>query len=419
MDSFVVDIDQEDKEDLIELVRRRFDSVEEISSATRIPYSNLVQHENGELENIGLQNLGDLLATVNLSDSRFRNSEPGELANKEFDYTPPRVELDDGLQEAVFRAFSVDEVDKVSDKSRQTVNRIRNSDSSRIPKPLYEEFFTRLDEELDRNIDFEAEVSFAGNGGKIMDADQEELLDLYLLRENFQELARERDQAREYIKSNVDLIPEILESDKTFFKSEGRFQSAFYNVLDDFGLMDHWGGLKNRYTKEAPDEYFKVLEHEIRNKIEDEEKKTYRTGELLHLLQSTSEDLEEPPTESFFDDDGDLPSANTYKTRFGSWNNALWRAGLETREHSYTEDELTAYVLEKYHEKGERPNRAEIDNDPEAPSVSAFENEDENYTLDDFMDDTGIPDVERMLDMRWYSTDQPTYSEPEARKKAV
>ncbi len=413
MDSLLVDIDQEGKEELISLLRRRFSSVDQIRSGTRIPYSNLVQHEDGELEKMGLQNLGDLLATVNMSKSRFQGAEADseDFVEKKFDYTPPRVQLADGLQETVFRAFSVDEVDENSDVSRQTVNRIRNGDSSRIPQDMYQEFFERLDSELETDVEFDASVEFAGNGGELMEADQEQVLDLYFLRERIRDLAENRPQAREAIKSNIDMVPEILESDETYFGGDNYGESLVYNVLGEFDLMEYWAGNNDLYMVDAPEPYFQVFTREFRDMIDESVQERYSTGELLFILDSAADELGEAPAENFFDDDDDLPSANTYKNRFGSWNNALWRLGLETREHEYPEEQLLQYVFEKYHEKGERPERADVVTDPDAPSINAFEDPDEGYRFEDFLDDAGIPDVESMLDMRWYSRDQPEYPE--------
>lgn len=417
MDSLVVGIDQQDKEELISLLRRRFSSVDQICSATRIPYSNLVQHEDGELEDMGLQNLGDLLATVNMSGSRFRNTGAGsdEFVVQKFDYKPPRVQLAEGLQETVFRSFTVDEIDQNSEVSRQTVNRIRNGDSKRIPQALYEEFFDKLDSELDRDVEFDASVELAGNGGELIDANQEEILDLYFLRENIRDLAENRPQAREAIKSNIDAVSEIVESEETYLSGDTRQESLLYNVLGDFGLMDYWGGNNDLYTVDAPEAYFEVFEQEFRGMMDESKQERYSTGELLFLLDSAEDELGCSPTEDFFDSDDNLPSANTYKNRFGSWNNALWRAGLDTREHEYVEEELLSYVFDRYLENERIPVRAEVEEDPDAPGINAFESAEEDYHFDDFLKDAGIPDVERVLDMRWYSKAQPEYPSGEDR----
>lgn len=162
------------------------------------------------------------------------------------------------------------------------------------------------------------------------------------------------------------------------------------------------------YTKDAPDGYFEVLEHEIRELIDDDQPR-YTEGELLYILENTAEEMDGSPSGNIFDSEEDMPSSTTYANRFGSLNNALWRLGLETREHKYSEDELLAHVLEKYHEKGESPERSDIVNDPAAPSIKAFENPDKDYMFEDFLEEAGIPGVERMLDMRWYSEKQPEY----------
>ncbi|WP_430506203.1 homing endonuclease associated repeat-containing protein [Haloparvum sp. PAK95] len=58
-------------------------------------------------------------------------------------------------------------------------------------------------------------------------------------------------------------------------------------------------------------------------------KKLYSDDELLNRLQKFAEELGRPPSQSEMDDSGPHAS-KTYGDRFGSWNNALEAAGLQT-----------------------------------------------------------------------------------------
>ena len=49
------------------------------------------------------------------------------------------------------------------------------------------------------------------------------------------------------------------------------------------------------------------------------------------------------------DDDPFFPSSGTYKRNFGSWNNALWRAGKQTKNQKYDRDILIEMLLDKYY----------------------------------------------------------------------
>jgi len=58
-------------------------------------------------------------------------------------------------------------------------------------------------------------------------------------------------------------------------------------------------------------------------------KKRYTDGHLLNLLRLESKRLGRTPTSPHFKNSPDLPSVETYVSRWGSWNNAIRAAGLE------------------------------------------------------------------------------------------
>lgn len=56
----------------------------------------------------------------------------------------------------------------------------------------------------------------------------------------------------------------------------------------------------------------------------------YSEAELLSYLRELASEIERSPTFNDMDAAEDYPSAKTYEIRFGTWNTAKERAGLET-----------------------------------------------------------------------------------------
>lgn len=71
--------------------------------------------------------------------------------------------------------------------------------------------------------------------------------------------------------------------------------------------------------------------------------KTYTNEELLSILRDA-------PTKTYnhFNEPNELPSAVTYKKRFGSWNNALDLAGIPRNGFSLVEDKETLVYLVEF-----------------------------------------------------------------------
>lgn len=101
--------------------------------------------------------------------------------------------------------------------------------------------------------------------------------------------------------------------------------------------------------------------------------KSYTDDELIELLQKLANELGRTPTKRDMNKSKGYPSYATYYYRFGNWNNALQKAGLEINEVlEYTDDELINY-LQKLHEKlGKVPTIYDMDNEKGFPYYSAY-----------------------------------------------
>ncbi|MBU4373433.1 MAG: hypothetical protein KJ714_03125 [Euryarchaeota archaeon] len=103
--------------------------------------------------------------------------------------------------------------------------------------------------------------------------------------------------------------------------------------------------------------------------------KKYTDPELLDILRSKARSLGRTPTSEDMDADQSLPSGMTYRYRFGSFRQAIRKAGLESTIRHYVQhsnEELLNMLREKAKTLGRSPIPREIDIDPNMPSSMAF-----------------------------------------------
>ncbi len=103
------------------------------------------------------------------------------------------------------------------------------------------------------------------------------------------------------------------------------------------------------------------------NKIN--KKRKYTSDFLLKKLVEYYNLHNRIPKTYDFDKSPNLPDSTTYRNRFGKWNNALEKAGLNIgRKHPYSKQDLIK-ILQDFYEKNRRsPSCRDI------PSVTPFVN---------------------------------------------
>lgn len=98
--------------------------------------------------------------------------------------------------------------------------------------------------------------------------------------------------------------------------------------------------------------------------------------ELLEMLRAKARDLGRTPTMKDVDDDPNMPSFQMYISRFGSFTEALERAGLEltcSRRWTRVSDaKLLELLVEKAEELGRMPTRKDVNDDPNMPSSASY-----------------------------------------------
>lgn len=104
-------------------------------------------------------------------------------------------------------------------------------------------------------------------------------------------------------------------------------------------------------------------------------KQPYSKKDLIDILISESVTIGGTPSYEHFLRNPNLPSPTTYATFFGSWNNALKAASLETTiefRTKITDSQLLQELRDKCTRLGRVATHEEIDNDPEMASTSVY-----------------------------------------------
>lgn len=83
--------------------------------------------------------------------------------------------------------------------------------------------------------------------------------------------------------------------------------------------------------------------------------------ELIQALVDLADRLDETPTVDQMDEKGEY-WASTYRNHFGSWENALEKAGLERQPSHISKEDLISELMRLGDELGERPSREQMVN---------------------------------------------------------
>ena len=98
--------------------------------------------------------------------------------------------------------------------------------------------------------------------------------------------------------------------------------------------------------------------------------------DLLDVLRTLSKEFGRPPPHAELDEREALPSSTTYERRFGSWNAALEAAGLDTRSRDrsrrYTDAELIDQLQTFVDERDRLPPWRALQEDTDMPSANIY-----------------------------------------------
>lgn len=105
---------------------------------------------------------------------------------------------------------------------------------------------------------------------------------------------------------------------------------------------------------------------------------------MLKLMHDKGITLGRAPTMAEVDDDPNMPNASSYEKRFGSYNNAVIKAGLKPNDRHFgincknqirdklSDEELLQLLVDFTNRLGHTPTIAEVNGDPNMPSADVY-----------------------------------------------
>jgi sulfur relay (sulfurtransferase) DsrC/TusE family protein len=101
---------------------------------------------------------------------------------------------------------------------------------------------------------------------------------------------------------------------------------------------------------------------------------TYTKNELLQILVDFEKEYSRCPTQKDFISNSKFPDPSTYSNNFDSWSNALELARIDTKEHGnkYTERELLDFIIDFYNINGKNPTTKDFNRLPGYPDSSTY-----------------------------------------------
>ena len=106
-------------------------------------------------------------------------------------------------------------------------------------------------------------------------------------------------------------------------------------------------------------------------------------SELIESLQRKAKELGRAPMLREIDEDKDMTSYTVYCLRFGTYTNALKKAGLGLDRRSwskFTNSELIELLQKKAEELGRSPTKNDLKNDITMPGFTTFQSHFGTYT---------------------------------------
>lgn len=104
-------------------------------------------------------------------------------------------------------------------------------------------------------------------------------------------------------------------------------------------------------------------------------KKRYTDEELLNFLIQFDKENGRTPMQLDFEGIPVYPSSMTYRNRFGSWNKALEKVGLDTTKgltQRYNDEELLRYLVRFNNKNGRPPTEDDFSNNSGYPSFGTY-----------------------------------------------
>ncbi len=408
MDRFVIELDQEEKEELFELASFHFTRQKDLLEAIDLDRTVLTEHLEGDLEAIGIDTFDRLLGIVNRSAPRFPLDNSETYVEDTLKHQgEKRVKLDDEFQRFLFEPYTIAELEDITGKSEQTLIKYRNNTAKTVPRESYEELLEDTIEHYKTVINPSGDIHFRGPHNNsfcgeedsfLVDGGPFEVQTIKQVREYLREIEDESPYHFGILKSKYEHFEsaiERLEEGKSYIKARDKSEGKFFRALSELGLTERWGGKESPWMMITEPYVYEVVKKEVEEFIDEEENSfiTYTVEELRQTVQEASKESGDSLTREGFDEwvdeqDEDYPKSRTVNDKLG-WRNALQEIGQKPSIREYDRDIIIDQLLEKTQELGYVPTMTEIDEDSEMFSRSTMKSHDFD-SYDDLLEEAGL-----------------------------
>lgn len=411
MQQYVWDIDQEDKKELFEKGLLHFEDNKSLSKALGITPNNLSQHIKGGRNALNLDTAKRLLSIVNHSEPRYSLDQPEEyIEDRSRHMGVERVKLDENFHDYLFRSYSYEEIQELTGVKFDKAMGCRQNKYQTISEDMYLNLFEDAKERQDlmrEEVEFEADIyrkaDFASphtEKGKVADSvSSENILEINATLSKLEESELIRDIGKDnifeqerilndlenissnkkgFLNANIDLaalkIAKSLEEEsrpyvdiddvpKEFSKGLGRT----YSILEDIGILE--GGLGSSYEVVADKDKLEVLFpnlDSINTSVDDIE--VYVKRRHIERLEDAALTSDSISHRSLEQEAAFLPSRSVYEREFKGWKNALWRAGLKSKNENYDSEIVADCLRAKNVELDRKLVAKDLSEDPDMPN---------------------------------------------------
>lgn len=408
---YVWDIDQEDKEELIETALEHFSDRETFYQASGLGKTALSQHLNAESGALDLEIASNLVSIVNSSEPRYGLEDPEEFIEQKKEHAgETRVKLEDEFQEYLFQPYNSTDIMEMTGVSRGSAQAFRQNRYETVPEHVYLEVFKDAAETYERlQEDFSASgeihpkdlyVNMHTDNSALIEVGTEHITEIDSLNGSLEGL-----KPKDIIKAKISTVVEDLSPQKEgFFRAYGKeaFENIektldnphkssletekglghVYTVLEETGLLEKSSG-SSTYRVDADEEYFELFRREL------ERSNVSKAEDLIEVIRSEAEDTESSlALENLTDNDSLTPEA--LRSQYKGWRNAVWHAGFEPRHKEYDGDIVIDLLLQKEYELSGRPGIEDMLEDSSMPSPDVVKDHLEAETFDEALEKAGI-----------------------------
>lgn len=455
MADYVWDIPQEEKELTLGAARIPYSSQKEFANSLGVIPRTIQKQMNSD-RNLRVDTAKQLLSLLTAAEPHIVDASPDDFVTRTYeDEDETFVEIDPPFQEFLFNACPKDEF-STSQPSEDDTYVVRGDPPTQLSESAYiqmlEDVQTRLGnlsgpvyntkslrgtyvDPILHNADAEYLVSVDIEAIQKVDADFQESVE-----KNLWHWDRNGKKGIGPLQDHLPAITETIFTNNLSYLKPSRIPDAnnkscghAFSALERLGLLNQTGGTKSAYEVLGDETEFHVVQNEVARYTD--RAPTPARERLITHLQEKARDIGRTPQKDDLRTDTNIPDPRRYEDErhFGSFNNALWEAGLDTNERAQDEDiyldllrkyvyrqrftdEQSAGEIDPSDPSFELPLATDIDRNPDLINAEHYCTRLNADTFDEVLREAGFyPDLEENAS-EWPIEEESVEPEPQYRK---